>query len=707
MSRKKLEVEQIKATSVTPPADRGFYKKGRNAHGHVGDLIRRDPASGRESTFAHVTELTAAQLATYTGRTGEVVEVTDVAGRPQYRWNGSTFVSVVTAETDAVTGATGISIDVSDEASLVVAAARGANIRCFFGSTITLNDTLVLKSGTHLDLNGSTLRLANGINKSPVKNQAFDATPAGVSITSSGRTATVTWAGHGKSVGQYVAILGADQASYNGVWRVESVPSADSLTYLMFEPASASPATGAVTGRAADSNISIINGTVDMNEANQTVSGNSDTHAVRIFNCYGGKIDLKVLNAKKYAVLLANVDQFDVPELEVDTASDGLHMMGPIGTVNVGTVSGKSGDDLVAFTMGDFATYEVCRGNIRNVTIDAIKPRYSLTGLKIAGNPNCTAEFIRVGSISGVTRRQSIYVTNDTNLTQTNIEHLEVGPVRVLTGVAAANTYQGMTIRGGASGGTMKLIKIGRVSVLDNDTTDAISISDATFGRIEIEGFHSRSTGVRKFVNIGGAATVQKWVKVAGVDVTPADSTSAIVCAVGGTANVAKLVLNGASAPVAGTSARLVQVSGTTATLTECDFDGFSLTGGNSFYDQAVAGQPAPTIKMYGGTKGAGYATGLNLRDSATVYLSEMDWGTFTNRPIQTGTTGTVEVFGSAKKLGARMINKGAGATVYATGHTFVCDTATHQTARNGDMVTDSASGLVVHYNGAAWVAVS
>lgn len=94
MSRKKLEAEQVVVTSTTPPADRGFYKKSRTAHGHVGDLIRRDPATGQESTFAHVTELAATQLATYTGRTGETVEVTDLPGRPQYRWNGGGFVPV-------------------------------------------------------------------------------------------------------------------------------------------------------------------------------------------------------------------------------------------------------------------------------------------------------------------------------------------------------------------------------------------------------------------------------------------------------------------------------------------------------------------------------------------------------------------------------------------------------------------------------------
>ena len=259
--------------------------------------------------------------------------------------------------TNTLTGETAI----ATEAALVAALALGGPVKVQKNAAITLTDSLVIGDDTTLDLNGATLTLAAATNKSPIKNSAFGATPISVTVTSSDRTATVTWASHGKTVGDVVSILGANQSSYNGVWKIDTVPTSGTFTYSMFEPASASPATGTVTARTANRNIAIVGGIIDMNEANQTVSGNSDTHAVRIFNCYGGKIDLEVRNAKKYAVLLANVDHFEVPHLEVDTASDGLHMMGPIGAISVGTVSGRSGDDLVAITLGDYATYEVCQ----------------------------------------------------------------------------------------------------------------------------------------------------------------------------------------------------------------------------------------------------------------------------------------------------------------------------------------------------------
>jgi len=593
---------------------------------------------------------------------------------------------------------------ISTEGALIAALAVGGLVTLAANATISLTQSHVIKSGTTLDLNGGTLRLANAVNKSPLKNEAFDAVPVAVTITSVGRTATAVWATpHGKNAGDPVSILGADQGSYNGVWEVATVVDPNTLTYVMFEPASASPATGGVTGRACDTNIVIVNGTVDGNEQNQTVSGNNETHAVRIFNCLGGRIDLAVNNAKKYACLLANVDRFDVPYFKVDTASDGLHIMGPAGTINVGVVEGRSGDDLFAITLGDFATYEVCRGNARNITVQALKPRYALTAFKLAGNPGCTAEFVKIGSISGTTRRQAIYITNDLNLTQTNSEYIEIGPLRVTTGQESASTYQGIQIRGG----THKHIKIGAFHDLTTDTTDAISLADATFGKVEIDAFYSRNTVVKKHVNVGGTATFQKWLSIRGIDATPGDSALVALVSVGGTANISKLVLSGEYAVAVGTNARSVQVLGTTATVSEVCYDAFRLLGGNSFYDQAVAGQPAVTIKMYNGTRGSGYATGLNLRGDATVMLSEMDWGAFTNRPISTGNAGTVDVIGSAKKLAARMINRGVGSTVYVSGHTLVCDVASHQNGRTGDSVTDVVSGKVVMYDGAAWTAVA
>lgn len=64
----------------------------------------------KQGAPATVTELTAAQLAALTtGQTGVTYEVTDVAGRPQYRWDGAAFAAVVTAQTDPLTGGIEIS----------------------------------------------------------------------------------------------------------------------------------------------------------------------------------------------------------------------------------------------------------------------------------------------------------------------------------------------------------------------------------------------------------------------------------------------------------------------------------------------------------------------------------------------------------------------------------------------------------------------
>ncbi|HEX7936765.1 MAG TPA: hypothetical protein VF573_27340 [Paraburkholderia sp.] len=75
--------------------------------------------------------------------------------------------------------------------------------------------------------------------------QGLDAAVS-VTITRSEYIATVTQVGHGYAVGDETVIAGADQLDYNGVQTVESVPTADTFTYVL-DGTPASPATGTIT----------------------------------------------------------------------------------------------------------------------------------------------------------------------------------------------------------------------------------------------------------------------------------------------------------------------------------------------------------------------------------------------------------------------------------------------------------------------------
>ena len=55
----RLEVEQLKVTSTTPPADSGFYKIDETTMGVVGDLKFRHPKTGAMSSALTVTSTSA------------------------------------------------------------------------------------------------------------------------------------------------------------------------------------------------------------------------------------------------------------------------------------------------------------------------------------------------------------------------------------------------------------------------------------------------------------------------------------------------------------------------------------------------------------------------------------------------------------------------------------------------------------------------
>jgi sulfur carrier protein ThiS len=70
-------------------------------------------------------------------------------------------------------------------------------------------------------------------------------TPASVTVSRSGTTATVSHTAHGRSTGDYVLIEGADQGAYNGTKRI-AVVDADSYTFYV-GGLPATPATGTIT----------------------------------------------------------------------------------------------------------------------------------------------------------------------------------------------------------------------------------------------------------------------------------------------------------------------------------------------------------------------------------------------------------------------------------------------------------------------------
>lgn len=66
-----------------------------------------------------------------------------------------------------------------------------------------------------------------------------------VTITRSGSTATANATSHGFSAGQWVYVYGANEAEYNGIFPIDSVPDANNFTYTV-SGTPATPATGTI-----------------------------------------------------------------------------------------------------------------------------------------------------------------------------------------------------------------------------------------------------------------------------------------------------------------------------------------------------------------------------------------------------------------------------------------------------------------------------
>lgn len=178
-----------------------------------------------------------------------------------------------------------------------------------------------------------------------------------------------------------------------------------------------------------NTNIAIIGGTWDYN---YTGTGDTldphETHAIVLQNVNYLKIShVKVIDAHKYAWLLANITNLTVDGLDFDTNSDGMHLMGPINFADIRNLKGTTGDNLFAMTIGDYATYELTRGNMTNITVSGIYCNNSSEPVRLVGNPDYYFDNILIEDITGVVGAgRVVAIIQDTNLTYTDVRNLVI-----------------------------------------------------------------------------------------------------------------------------------------------------------------------------------------------------------------------------------------------------------------------------------------
>lgn len=284
-----------------------------------------------------------------------------------------------------------------------------------------INDTLVVKSNTLLDLNGATPTLAAGTAKNTIVNFAHTQPFATVSgaVTSSGTTCTVNHAAHGYAVDDWVEIAGSTSGGYNGVHRVKTATT-DSFTVILGYVPSDATSTGTPKLRRPDTNITVKNGVCDYNyPQNGSVVQSLIAHNT-IFN---GVQNLKLHNfggirSRKYSVLIGAVADFEGRNFRFDNTSggsDGLHFNGPATRVDCHGFYGRTGDDFVSLTTGDYANWECSRGDYIDVHISGVFAQHCDKNLtKYAGNAPWTAINLFFTDIQGNADLTAVDIVDDT-----------------------------------------------------------------------------------------------------------------------------------------------------------------------------------------------------------------------------------------------------------------------------------------------------
>ena len=258
------------------------------------------------------------------------------------------------APTVDITGTADAS-DITDDAVTAAKAAFGAWFYGVGGGSATAH-TVAIAGHTLADyVDGLIVRYRVGTGNSTVT------ILPGVSLTSSGTTATVT-ATHALTVGDKVMIYGATEDDYNGTFRVASVTGTASFTYV-FAGSATSPATGTINVR-----YSAVGGVVANTKTGGVTVAVAGLAAKNLFGPAGTRLMPGEIIAGEIIEILYNgtSDWFEI--LSRETASEVIRAVDNSATANA--YAAQATDGRTTFLVNN--TLLVCRmalGNTATATL--------------------------------------------------------------------------------------------------------------------------------------------------------------------------------------------------------------------------------------------------------------------------------------------------------------------------------------------------
>ena len=155
--------------------------------------------------------------------------------------------------------------------------------------------------------------------------------------------------------------------------------------------------------------LALTGGTLNYNYPLLNAIDAHNSHSVVYQNVTGLRLENQTgKNSQKYIYLLSSINDFYSNNITLDTISDGLHFMGPANNISVNNTRGRTDDNMVAFTIGDYASYEISAGNMTNITVKNTYCNNSAEPVRFVGKTGYYFDKIVIDGVFGIVNKGSV-----------------------------------------------------------------------------------------------------------------------------------------------------------------------------------------------------------------------------------------------------------------------------------------------------------
>jgi len=321
----------------------------------------------------------------------------------------------------------------------VLAASPGAVVRGYPDASYIVHSSLIVPSGTTLDMTGCTVTLNTYVLDTVVRNQSATPTRTVSDVVTTAGSPVITSATarfSREDVGKWVCagLTLAVGAGFNdstasalagGPASAAVTPGGNVLTAQIKRVVNA---TTAILSKRADlaktaqpmnifdtrdRDITVRGGTW-VRDTGRSLTAQDGGASIKIHHLVFRNIDgitvedLSVVypipGTGKYAISVGMATRMTVQNIVFNTTSDGVHLQGPIDTGIISNITGIPGDDFVSLTAADWPNFQDCTGDLTNIAITNVSPTDGpVSVVKLMGDKNTTVHDIFVRNVGGNT----------------------------------------------------------------------------------------------------------------------------------------------------------------------------------------------------------------------------------------------------------------------------------------------------------------